>query len=276
MKQETITQEGFGPEDAVLEDVESFETEFDDDDDDGFEAVAEFDDDDEGSHGEYDDDDEGEDAEFLGALAPALLGGLPTLIKGASRLISPPRRRRTRRYNNFSRFGTGGGVRGARIRTPRGSAFLRLPKSVVPMSTYKRDLSRLQARDNRLNARINRAQSDITKTDKKAVQALAAAGRADLRVSSLGKKQKRELAKLKDEQKSNATMNLMISMMQMQNIGNQLNNHTHDSATQKVENVGSSNNMMMLMPLMLMDDDGGDDNTMMMMVMMMMMQQQTA
>jgi hypothetical protein len=181
------------------------------------------------------------------------------------------KKRRTRHYRAYRRFMPRGGVKGVRIRTPRGIAHLQLPKPVVPMSTYQRDITRLQARDNSLTRRINKTQSDLTRTHKVAVQAQAVANNANLQVTRLGRKTKRDLAKLKQDSKSSNTMNLMISMMQMQNFSSQLRSHGHNG--NEVTGLTGGNNAMMMLPLMMMDD-GGDDNSMMMVMMMMMQQQQ--
>jgi hypothetical protein len=273
MRSETMSEDLAG-EELYLENAEMLDSEYDDDDEDI--ELAEYDDDDEiaeyddDESAEYDDDDETEDAEFLGAIAPIIGGLAPTLIKGIGGLFKG-KKRRTRHYSPYRRFIPRGGVKGVRIRTPRGIAHLQLPKSVVPMATYQRDISRLQARDNSLTKRINKTQSDLTRTHKVATQSLALANNANLRLTRLGRKTRRDLAKLKQDTKSSNTMNLMISMMQMQNFSSQLRNHGHNAG--EVTGISGNNNAMMMLPLMMMDG-AGDDSSMMMIMMMMMMQQQ--
>ena len=274
MRAETMSEDLAG-EELYLENAEMLDSEYDDDED---IEVAEYDDDevaeyDDDESAEYVDDDEAEDAEFLGALgaiAPIVGGLAPTVLKGIGGLLRGGKRR-TRHYSPYRRFIPRGGVKGVRIRTPRGIAHLQLPKSVVPMATYQRDISRLQARDNNLTQRINKTQSDLTRTHKVATQSLALANNANLRLTRLGRKTRRDLAKLKQDTKSSNTMNLMISMMQMQNFSSQLRNHGHNAG--EVTGISGNNNAMMILPLMMMDG-AGDDSSMMMIMMMMMMQQQ--
>ena len=255
----------------TMEDFDSFPEDLPEDDDEQIEALAEYDDDDDDddealAFSEYDDDDDDddeseydEDAEFL----------LPFLAaRGISRLIRPHRPRRYRRFRTVP--GVGRGVRGAVLRTRRGTVRVRLPRSVVPMGLYKRDMARLTARDNRLNARINRTQRDLSRTDKKAVRALALANRNRRNVSRLSKKHGADLAKLKKDQKSASTLNLIMNLMQMQGLEDKLARHTHPGAGGPPDNIEASNDSTLFMLLPLMMGEGSDDSAALMMMAMMM------
>ncbi len=262
--------EDFERED-VLEDFEGFSEDLSDDDDEQIEALAEYDDDDDDEDeeamalSEYDDDDDDdeseydEDAEFL----------LPFLAaRGIARLIRPHRPRRYRRFRTIP--GAGRGVRGAVLRTRRGTVRVRLPRSVVPMSLYKRDMARLTARDNRLNARINRTQRDLSRTDKKAVRALALANGNRRNLVRLRKKHDADLARLRKEQKSSSSLNLIMNLMQVQGLEDKLADHTHPKAGEPPDNIKGSNDSTLFMLLPLMMGEGSDDNTALMMMAMMM------
>ena len=296
MQKEDFRDEELAPEDnlefnddealdvADLEDL-SEGVEYDDDGDDDLEVADEYDDDD-------DDDDELDDGddEFLGALAgvaaPALIGGLAgPAVRGIGRLLGG-RSRRKRRFRYYNPIRVGGGVRGATVRTPRGVARLKLPTSVVPMSTYRRDIARLNSRDNSLTRRINQTQSDLAKTEKKSSQALSLAGQNTARIGRVEKKhgrsirrmrryQKVQIAKLKKEQSEQNTMNMLLSMMQVQGLETALRSHTHSAVGAAPVGISQSNSAMMLLPLM-MSDGGGDNDMMMIMLMMQMMNQQPA
>ncbi|WP_297528243.1 hypothetical protein [Thiohalobacter sp.] len=271
MNMEALSGEDLMAEDIALYGEDLIEDIDDEDDNEALETLAEFDDDDDEEDAEFidDDDDESEEAEFLapllGMAIPGLVGGA---VKGISRLLRP-RSRRPRKFRRFTPVVSRGGIRGGIIRTPRGVARIRLPRTVTPLSVHRRDIARLNRRDNQLNARINRTQKDLARTDKKAAQALALAGTANTRVTRLARRHKRDLKKLKEDQSSSNMMNLMISMMQIQGINSSLANHTHGNGPAP-DNPPQSNPAMMFLPLLL-SDSGGDDDSMLMMVMMMTM-----
>ena len=270
MKAEDLAAENMLPEQFPLveeddfDDDESYEVaEFDDDDDD--EAYAEFDD---------DDDDEADEAEFLGALAPVLGAVASPLIRGIGGAVSSIFRPRGKRV--FRRYGgtpIGRGVRGATLSTPRGTARLRLPTSVVPMAQFRTTVRRLESRDNSLTNRLNRTQKDLSSPEKKAAQALTVATTNTTRFRRHSKRTRRRLAKLKKDADSKSTMNLIMSMMQQQNIESRLRDHTHVGSTAAAEFAEgtSQNQALMFLPLVMSGDSGGDDNMMMMLVMMQMM-----
>jgi hypothetical protein len=264
-------------------DDESWETEdsaeFDDDDDEDV-ALGEFDDDDD----ESEDFEDAEDAEFLGALAAPLIGAVAgPAIKGISSLFRGRKKRRTRRYRRMPSIRARRGVRTAILRTPRGSARLRLPTSVVSKSEFHGVVKRLQSADNRNTSRINRTQRDLTRTDRKAGRALSTALGNRLQIGRLSTSTKRTIARMKKEQASQATMNMMIGLMQQQQLRDRVDNHTHGAHTHDFDAVANTvadaavgvptagdddNNAMMLLPLM-MSQQGGGDNSMMTMMMMM-------
>ncbi|MEW8492460.1 MAG: hypothetical protein AB2604_01540 [Candidatus Thiodiazotropha taylori] len=274
-------------EEILAEDF-GLEAEFDDDDDESWEEadISEFDDDDDEAYnlGEYDDDndesEDAEDAEFIGSLVGALAG---PAIKGISSLFRGRRRRRTRTYRRMPQITAKRGVRTAILRTPRGTARLRLPTSVVSKTEFHNAVRRLQAADNRNTSRINRTQKDLTRTDRKSSRALTTAMSNRLQISRLSKRTRSAIAKMKTEAASQATMNMIIGLMQQQQLRDRIDDHTHgahdhdfDAATDTVASgvVGAptavdddDNSMMMLLPLML-GQQGGDDNNMMTMMMM--------
>lgn len=221
---------------------------------------------------EYADDDDDDRDEFLGplmtGLMPPLIGGLGKKLLGTS-----SRSRRSRKYRRYTRLPVGRGIAGMTLRTPRGNARLRLPQPVVPMDTYKRDMARLQSRDNGLTNRINQTQRDLSKTDKKAVRALAVATQANAGVASLKKVHRRDvirmrrvLKKIKDAQASQATMSMLMGMMQVQGVQGGLEQHVHADHS-PATNIPQQNNMMMMLPLLM--SEGGDNDDMLMMMLMM-------
>ncbi len=247
------------PEDLDREDVmEAWEAldDLDDDDGDDTEAVDELDDDEDGESlagmEAVDDEDEpdDEDGESLEAEF------LPWLLR---RRRYRYRSRRPRHFRAFrSAPGHGRGVRGAVVVTPRGRARVRLPREVVPMSLYRKDMKRLTERDNRLVARLNRTQRDLAQTDRKAVRALARATQAGSAVK-----------KLRKEQKSAAAMNLMVSLMQMQRLQSRLESHTHPGPDKPPANSEQGNDSFLLFLPLLLTENGGDDNLLPLMMLMM-------
>lgn len=236
------------------------EDDFDDDDDDESLASMELDDDEDPDEEiDIDDDDE---AEFV----------LPYLAyKGVSRLLRPRRPRRYRRYRYSP--GAGRGVRGGVIRTRRGSVRVRLPRSVVPMAQYRQDMARLTRRDNQLTARINRTQKDLAQTDAKAVRALSLANVNRRTLRALRKRHRLDISKLRKQQKSDATMNLMMNLMQVQGLQDALKEHTHPTVGAPPEDIQGTGDGSMFMLLPLLMDKGSEDNTALMMMLMMMQQQ---
>ena len=250
----------------LTEDVELLATEdLDDDDDDeeSWDEVSELDDDDDDDEAlETAEDAEDTEAEFI---LPLLAGTVaPTVVRGISRLFRP---RRPRRYRHFRHIpGRGRGVRGAVIRTPRGVARVRLPRSVVPMSLYRRDMARLTQRDNRLVARINRTQKDLARTDRKATRALALATTANSGVTRLKKAQ----AKLEARQRSAATTSLLMSLMQVQGLDQRLREHVHDQVGAPPRDLPPADNTLLMLPLLMGGTGKGEDSTLMLAMMMMM------
>ncbi|SDJ51554.1 hypothetical protein [Microbulbifer yueqingensis] len=274
-------------EDALESEFAVAEADYDDEalfveedgfDDDEIEDVY----DDESIDGEsYAEDDYDDEAEFLHMLLPPLIGkAMGGAAKSIGRAISP-RRFGGRKFRPYRPIRVSGGVRGGTVRTPRGSARVRLPASVVPMATFKRATSAINGRINSLNHRVNRTQQDLKNADKKATQAATLAATNSQAISKLTKTtrsqlrrwsqlQNRRISQLKKEQESQSTTNMLMNMMQYNNMQSQLANHTHDSVGAPA-NVEEQNNMMMFLPLMM--QDGKDDDGMMMAMMFMMMNQ---
>jgi len=274
-------------EDVMDEDVLYVEDDDDDDDEEAFdefsEVDAEYDDDDddeEDVESDYDDDDDDE-SEFLHMLIPPAMKAARRLFRGRRPRVS---RVRTRRFNPYNTHIPRGGVRGGWVRTPSGRVPVRLPRSVVPMRTFKTHSARTTKQLNGLNSRLNRTQKDIKSVDRKAVSALAGSKRnrrAITRLSNSSQKQLRRyqkrnqdaIKKLKDDAKSQATTSMLMSMMQSGQNTNRFNVHTHPGFDQAPNNVDTQNSMSMFLPMMMMGDSDGDNNEMMMFAMMMAMNQ---
>ena len=112
----------------------------------------------------YDDSDR--ESEFLegilGGAAQALGGGISgigNLIGGVGNLLNPPAPRPPIPPVQPGRPGPG--VTTATIDTPRGSATLRLPDSVVTVDEFRTATQNLQDAINRNTARLNSTQKDI-------------------------------------------------------------------------------------------------------------------
>ncbi|MEX2540730.1 MAG: hypothetical protein WD314_02945 [Trueperaceae bacterium] len=266
-----FTESGY--DDEAFENAVLAEYDYDDDDDETFAAED-----------DYDYDDESTEAEFLAGLAAPLISGAATTaingIRSVSNLFKAPSRPRQFRRPAPAASG-GGGVRTARLNTPRGSASMQLPAAVPTLTQYLATTRKLQTQIGNLTTGLNRTQSDLHKERQRITQTavLAASNKDNLakfRLSTrkvLGQ-QKRELAAFKKEQSSQAMMNLMLGMMQMQRIRDDITSHTHSgvvlnstgATTGDLVEVSSSqsvdsddNSMMMLLPL-LMGQQGGGDN----------------
>lgn len=284
MQKEELTEELYADE-ALAAEFSPGEDDYDDEEflieeDDYDDEIVEDDYDDESleteSTGEDDYDDE---AEFLSMLMPPLIGGaVSTAAKTIGRVLSPTRRYGGRRFRPYNPIRVSGGVRGGTVMTPRGAARVRLPTSVVSTKAFQAANRAVNGRINSLNHRLNKTQQDVKNVDKKASQAATLAASNSQAIARLNKTtktqlrrwsriQSRRLAKLKKDQDSQATMNLLMNMMQYNNIQSQLEDHTHDATG--AASVEASNNMMMLLPLMM--SDSGDDDGMMMAMMFMMM-----
>jgi len=227
----------------------------------------------------YDDSDR--ESEFLegilGGAAQALGGGISgigNLIGGVGNLLNPPA---PRPPIPPVQPGIGGpGVTTATIDTPRGSATLRLPDSVVTVDAFKTATQNLQDAINRNSARLNSTQKDIESLSQR-VGVVVADTQKDL--AKTRDEARAALSKIRREQRQRDSNNLMISMLMQQQLQRQLEEHTHTvtvgttTATTGPADTGSSDSSMsMLLPLMFMDQGGsggGDNNMMMMMVMMM-------
>lgn len=285
MHKEELSEDLYA-EDALAGEFAPVEDDYDDEatfleaDDFDDESAEDDDYDDESAESEsWGEDDYDDEAEFLHMLLPPLLGkAVGGAAKSLGRALSP-RRYGGRRFRPYSPIRVSGGVRGGTVMTPRGAARVRLPTSVVPLKTFQDANRAINGRINSLNHRLNRTQQDIKNIDKKATQTASLAAANSQAISRLNKTtraqlrrwsrlQNRRLKKLKQEQDSRATTNLLMSMMQANNLQSQLASHTHDAGT-GAANVEESNNMMMFLPLLM--SDSGDDDGMMMAMMFMMM-----
>ncbi len=270
------------PDDALAAEFDPVEDDYDDD-----EASGEYDDvddeedyiDDENVAELAEDDYDDDEAEFLGMMLPGLIGKAVGGARGIGRAFSP-RRVGGRRYRPYNPIRVSGGVRTGYVRTPRGRAPVRLNTTAVPLKTFQAAMRGTNGRINSLNRRLNQTQQDVKRVDGKATQAASLAATNSQAIIKLDKTTKSRLrrwsryqnskfAKLKKDQESKATTNLLMNMMQYNNLQSQLAEHTHDNST-GVAVVEEGNNMMMLLPLLMSDSDGDDDGMMMAMMFMMM------
>lgn len=243
--------------------------------------------------GEYDDesdDEAAEDAEFigplLGGLAGPIVSGIGSLFGGGARPAPAPRR-----YNTgVPGTSVGPGVSTARLITPNGQANLQLPAAVVPRTEFLRVTNALRTAISKNTAHINTTQRDVATVRQQATAAAAAAAvlRTDLTKHKKAmlvqhkrdrRAWQRTLTKMREEQRSQAMMSMMMGMMSQRQVQDSIEEHTHNFTTTSptaAANVDSNDNMaMMMMPMMMMGQGsgsgGGQDNSMMWMMMAMMM-----
>lgn len=220
-----------------------------------------------------------DEAEFL-----PLLGSLPIIgsaVSGVANAIGSALRPTPRPPLRGVRLPSTGGVSTATLNTPSGAAMLRLPSPVVSKSDFERVTGELRDAINRNSGRLNTLQADLTKMGNR-VTAVVSDTQASVARSQAA--QKRQLGKLRKDvrgalsrmrrrQADQQTMNLMISMMLMNQQQSRFDTHTHTVGAQTSSvpsDAGSDNSaMLMMLPMMMMGDSkGSGDNSMMMMMMM--------
>lgn len=249
--------------------------------------------------GESDDEtyDEGaEDAEFL----PGLGGLLPGIGSAIGGLFGGNRQPAPRRFGPAAPPITlGPGVTGARLNTPNGAASLQLPAAVVPREEFLRVTGELRTAINKTNENVNVTQRDLGAVRQQA----AAAGTAVTAVRNDLTKYKKDaralrvrdrratraaVAKMREEQRSQATMSMVMSMMMQNQIQDSIADHSHALTLTTSEDTNGTldhlhtvtagtatgieddNSAMMMLPMMMMGGGSGGNNDMMMMMMMMM------
>jgi hypothetical protein len=141
------------------------------------------------------------------------------------------------------------------------------------MAQYRKDMARLTRRDNQLTARINRTQKDLAHTDVKAVRALSLANVNRKTLRALRKRHQAEISRLRKQQKSDSTMNLLMNLIQVQGLQGALQEHTHPDLNSPPDDIETADDASMFMLLPLLMDKGGEDNATLMMMLMMMQKQ---
>lgn len=195
------------------------------------------------------------------------------------RTYTPPARRLPLR--RVQARPTGSGVGTATLSTPAGAATLRLPTPVATQAEFREKITKLEGAINEANGRINSLQNDVRKVGADLNNVATNTTRQIVKVQAdtkkiLGKvikEQKVSQAKLRKDMSSQATTNLMISMMMQKRLQDNIDEHTHSvTAGQTVTGASAKsetekdNSMLMMLPLMM--GDGMGDNSMMMMAMM--------
>lgn len=232
--------------------------------------------------------DEGaEDAEFLPLPIPGLPGPLSLLggLFGGGRAPAP------RRFGPAAPpITVGPGVTGARLTTPNGAASLQLPAAVVPRDEFLRVTGELRTAINKTNQNVNVTQRDLGVVRQQATAAATAttAVRNDLTkykkdARALRARDRRAtraaVAKMREEQRSQAMMSMVMTMMMQNEIQSTIEAHVHENAdgsgvdTTAPNNLQDDNNMaLMMLPMMMMGGgSGGSNDSMMMMAMVMAM-----
>jgi hypothetical protein len=234
-------------------------------------------------------DDEGVDDQESDDEQEGFFDALGTVLDplGIRRIFSGPTRAPLPRVST----GPGApGVASAQLNTPRGSATLQLPQPVVSKAEFNQTVGRLQAAINQDTSRINAIQGDIKNLTQR-VGAAVADSKRDIQkvrreVVATRKANATALARLRRDQSSQASTNMLISFMMQRQIQDQVASHTHaqahthplvGSATAAAGNepalppssgsagtsAGGSNSMLMLLPLLMMGSssrDGGGGN----------------
>jgi hypothetical protein len=243
----------------------------------GYEAL-----DDEGIEDECVDDQESDDEgegffDSLGDVLDPL--GIRRIFTGPSRAPLP-------------RVSTGPaapGVASALLNTPRGSATLQLPQPVVTKAEFNQTVGRLQAAINTDTTRINAIQGDVKNLTQRVGAAVADSKRDVQKVRreivATRKANATAVARLRRDQSSQATMNMLMSFMMQRQIQDQVTNHTHGvththplasgsstitgnepalptSTGSAGTSAGGSSSMFFLLPLLMMSSsrDGGGGN----------------
>jgi hypothetical protein len=218
-----------------------------------------------------------DEAEFL----PGLGNILPGIASGIGGLLFPGAAPRPP-LPQVNVPPSGGGVSSAVLQTPQGSATLRLPETVVTKDEFRQTTERLQEAINRDTARLNTTQKDIESLGNRVGTVVADTRRDISRVRAAERKHyhatRAAIGRLRREQASQNSTNLLMTVMMQQQIQSQIANHTHPIAAGATATgpatVADSNNALMFLPLMMMGGGGGDgassDNNMMMMLVMMM------
>jgi hypothetical protein len=196
------------------------------------------------------DDDESDDAEFL----PFLPLPLPF---GGGRRATPP----------FVPPGalspSGSGVQTGRIETPRGSATFRLPEPLVTQAQFKEAISKLEQSVNGVSAQLSSQISNNQKQVQGQIRTISGQHRA------LARATKSALARIRKEQRSQATTSMITTMLLMQGSERRLEGHKHlvggdvDKST-----LPEDNSMFALLLPSLLGDKGGDDGMLTMIMMM--------
>lgn len=145
------------------------------------------------------------------------------------------------------------GVSSATLRTPAGSAQLRLPKSVVSLEVFNKAIASLRSSHNKLAGEVSANRDAI----KKSV--------AETNAVSLATK--KALIRHRKNAGQSGMMSMLMAMMMQQQINRRIDSIPGAPAS------SGNDGMMMMMPMMMMGDSGGShgsDNSMMMMMVMMM------
>lgn len=178
---------------------------------------------------------------------------------------------------------TSGGVNSATVNTPRGSATIALPETVVSKDDFNNAMQRLTTSINSNSSRINTTQTDVRNLTSK-VGTIAESTRRDVvrlrqENARTRKADQAALAKLRRDTSSQSMMGMLMAMMAQQQTQSTFSAHVHGipagaTTTSAPTNASSSgNSMSMLLPMMMMSGDSGDSggsNDMMMMMMLMM------
>ncbi len=174
-------------DDLILD--ESVEDDGGDDDDIDFEQEDDVDDDDFIESTE----ETGESAELLGSMIfPALWN-----------------RRSRRRRRSFSAPQARRGIKSAILRTPSGSARLRLPRASLPVSTFNRAMRVVNNRLNRLDSSVKSVNAGLRRTQKESRRVSIQTRKA------IAKANRRTAARI-SRASSNSMMMTMIMMSQLQ------------------------------------------------------------
>lgn len=124
------------------------------------------------------------------------------------------------------------GLDRATLNTPRGSATLQLPQPVATRDELNQVAARLQTAINRNTTRINAIQGDVKSLSQRVGAAVTESKRDVDRVRKDVARVRREnsaaISRLRRDQSSQATTNMLLGFMMQRQIQDQLASHTHD------------------------------------------------
>ena len=232
-------------------------------DDEGFDIEA---------FGESDDD-----AEFLPGILGTVLPGLASGIGGAVSGLLGPRPAPRPPLPPVRVAPVSGGVSNAVLQTPAGNATVQLSQPAVSKVDFDRAVGDLRAAINEERARINALQRDA-KTTGDQLTALAAETRRDLgrlrqQRNADARRQAALLARLRRDQQSQGTMNMLMSMLAQKRVEERLDEHTHSipAATSGEGDGGAKHTHAIAAASAASAGDGSDKQDMMLLMLPMMM-----